>query len=211
MNRLRFSHGQPVSKGRRVLPAVDRQFRPAFLAGLTGAITSDNKFYLLRARPLRWVACSATPRQRCPAPAGLWACIGGLGQALRAHFGLRRRRHKPKRQGKTRVVGHSRPAPTREETWKWRSRRSYHSRHVEARRGFAQGATKNTACNMRNHSISGSAFYTSWACYTPWSRQINAGQEQPTTRFTSCARLRFAARRCSASVARIASSRKRDA
>jgi hypothetical protein len=62
--------------------------RPAFLAGLTGAITSDNKFYLLRARPLRWVVCSATPRQRCPAPAGLWACIGGLGQALRAHFCL---------------------------------------------------------------------------------------------------------------------------
>jgi len=76
--------------------------RPS-VAGLTGAITSDNKFYLLRARPLRWVACSAAPRQRCPAPAGLWACIGGLGQALRAHFGLRRRRLQPKRQGKTRV------------------------------------------------------------------------------------------------------------
>jgi len=27
-----------------------------------------------------------------------------LGQALRAHFGLQRRRFKPKRQGKTRVV-----------------------------------------------------------------------------------------------------------
>ena len=27
---------------------------------------SHNKFYLLRARPLRWVACSAAPRRRCP-------------------------------------------------------------------------------------------------------------------------------------------------
>ena len=76
---------------------------PAYSCGLE---TSDNKFYLLRARALRWLACSAAPRQRCPAPAGQWACIGGLGQALRAHFGLRRRRHKPKRQGKTRVVCH---------------------------------------------------------------------------------------------------------
>ncbi len=30
------------------------------------ADSSPNKFYLLRARPLRWVACSAAPRQRCP-------------------------------------------------------------------------------------------------------------------------------------------------
>jgi len=77
--------------------------RLSFVLRLFPIATSDNKFYLLRARPLRWVACSATPRQRCPAPAGLWACIGGLGQALRAHFGLRRRRLQPKRQGKTRV------------------------------------------------------------------------------------------------------------
>ena len=34
--------------------------RPALLAGLTGAITSDNKIYKLRARPLRWVVCSAS-------------------------------------------------------------------------------------------------------------------------------------------------------
>ena len=34
--------------------------RAALLAALTGAITSDNKIYKLRARPLRWVVCSAS-------------------------------------------------------------------------------------------------------------------------------------------------------
>ena len=50
--------------------------------------TADNKIYTLRARPLRWVACSALRAEDALRPAKRELGFAGLGQALRADFGL---------------------------------------------------------------------------------------------------------------------------
>jgi hypothetical protein len=71
------------------------------MAALTGTTTSDNKFYLLRARPLRWVASSVSGDEDAWTPALYRALLAGAMQSPTTHFGLCRRRHKPKRQIKS--------------------------------------------------------------------------------------------------------------
>ena len=56
-----FCRVKLISEGVKArLRAATLKVRAAVLTALTGAITSDNKIYKLRARPLRWVVCSAS-------------------------------------------------------------------------------------------------------------------------------------------------------